>query len=158
MGHSGNICISLLNVPTKMILATVSLFYMTSLPKEKGSTSRMFIDRPSCRPSDICLSKEPASARLASNLTKIFAERGFDIFEKRDGPSTTDEGPDTFVDDDLVDEKGAAQKPMTVDELYAMRVEVMPHLLFVYFFGSYGTVSRPTIALLWGKCLKQRTS
>jgi len=104
----------------------------------------MFLNGLSYRSSDICESKEPASARLASNLTKIFEERGFDIFEKRDDPSSTDEGLDMFTDDGLVDEKDAAQKPMTVDELYAMRVEIMPHLLFVYFCRSCGTVSKPT--------------
>ena len=92
-----------------------------------------------CWLSDFCRSKEPPSARLASNLTKIFAERGFNIFEKRDDPSRADEGPDTLTDyDDMVDEKDAAQKPMTVDELCAMRMEIMPHLLLVYFSASLG--------------------
>jgi mediator of RNA polymerase II transcription subunit 17 len=120
-----------------MILAATSLFCTTSLLKEKGSTNRTLVRSATCQASDICQSKEPPSAKLASTLTKIFAERGFDIFEKRDDPSRTDEGPDTSPDD-MIDETDAAQKPMSVDELYAMRMEIMPHLLFVYSTAAMG--------------------
>jgi hypothetical protein len=64
-------------------------------------------------------------------LSKVFLERGLDVFEKQDETSKIELAPDT--DDEVVDEKDAAPKPMTVDELHAMRMEIMPHLLFVYF-------------------------
>lgn len=69
-------------------------------------------------------------------MSKIFLERGFDIFENRDG-SPTDEGPESPAGD-LIDEKDGVPKPLTVDELHAMRTEIMPHLLFVYFTAVVG--------------------
>ena len=68
-------------------------------------------------------------------MSKIFVERGLDIFENRDGPAATDEVLDSPADD-IVDEKDAVPKPVTVDELHAMRTEIMPHLLFVYFIAA----------------------
>lgn len=83
-------------------------------------------------------------------------ERGLDIFEKRDDPSKIDES-DTSIDDDTVGEKDAAPKPMTVDELYAMRMEIMPHLLSVSPALNMGFFFQNVLALLSVKCRKPKT-
>lgn len=79
--------------------------------------------------SDFIQSKKSSSSRLETNLRRIIIERGLDYFEKRENPSTTVEVPGTDEEKSPSDEVDDKPKPMTVEELYAMRMEIMPHLL-----------------------------
>jgi len=79
--------------------------------------------------SDFSQSKESSSSRLETNLRRIIIERGLDYFEKRENPNTTVEVLGTDGDKSPSNEVDDIPKPMTVEELNAMRMEIMPHLL-----------------------------
>lgn len=79
--------------------------------------------------------KETSAARLETNLRRIFQERGADFFEQRDG-STAEKNSQSPTDDATGEEKesgypASAAKPMTTEELYTMRSEIIPQLLYV---------------------------
>lgn len=79
--------------------------------------------------------KETSSARLDANLRRIFLERGADFFDRKEGlhsSSTRLEIKQSHsIDDDAPDESENTSKSMTVEELYAMRMELLPQLLCV---------------------------
>ncbi|KAF9534277.1 subunit 17 of mediator complex-domain-containing protein [Crepidotus variabilis] len=75
--------------------------------------------------------KQAPSARLETNLRRIFIERGSDFFEKRDDPTRTkdDNTKDPKdVEDIAENDPDVPPKPMTVEELFAMRMEIIPQL------------------------------
>lgn len=84
--------------------------------------------------------KETASAKLEDNLRRIFLERGTDFFERKEGP-----GPENTLQAAIGDIEGGVprepathapsgsnRKIMTVEELSAMRSEIIPQLLCVF--------------------------
>jgi mediator of RNA polymerase II transcription subunit 17 len=84
--------------------------------------------------------KETASAKLEDSLRRIFLERGTDFFERKDGP-----GPENTVQAAIGDIEGgiprdpathalsgSSRKIMTVEDLSAMRSEILPQLLCVF--------------------------
>ncbi|KAJ3513266.1 hypothetical protein NLJ89_g3043 [Agrocybe chaxingu] len=74
--------------------------------------------------------KETPSARLEHNLRRIFQERGSDFFERRGNFAKT-EGEQGFAGESIQSGPSAgapSSKIMTVEELYAMRMEIMPQL------------------------------
>jgi mediator of RNA polymerase II transcription subunit 17 len=84
--------------------------------------------------------KETASAKLEASLRRLFLERGADFFERKEGP-----GPENTVQAAMGDiergiprdpathtPSGTTRKIMTVEELYAMRSEILPQLLCVF--------------------------
>lgn len=75
-------------------------------------------------------SKEPASSRLSSTLQRIFDEHGVGVFERRNDPEWKEEFSEIPEENELEDEEDSAPKPMTVEELHAMRMEIMPQLLY----------------------------
>ncbi|KAF8165297.1 subunit 17 of mediator complex-domain-containing protein [Crassisporium funariophilum] len=81
--------------------------------------------------------KETSSAKLDSNLRRIFIERGADFFDRKEGlqsrPDTTNaEEPelDTSVvtDNEEPSDPERVSKAMTTEELYSMRMEILPQL------------------------------
>jgi len=83
-------------------------------------------------------SKVTPSQALSENLRRIFSERGTDFFERNsDGflerrvltsqkskdEEHSDDGSDTTDDDDQL-----TVKPMTTEELFKMKTEVLPSL------------------------------
>lgn len=68
---------------------------------------------------------------LAERLRRVFAERGLDFFERNNGSlaalAAAPVDPDTPPDDEPAQE--SAPGPMTPEELYKMRSEVLPQLL-----------------------------
>ena len=65
-------------------------------------------------------------------MRRIFVERGVDYFErKKDAPGPVAE-PDASMEEDASDDKDdetqGPRQPMTTEELYKMRVELLPHL------------------------------
>ena len=81
--------------------------------------------------------KETSSARLDTNLRRIFLERGADFFERKEGLQSSDTRSEIqhsqTIDDapDAPIEPESTSKSMTVEELYAMRMELLPQLLCV---------------------------
>ena len=79
-------------------------------------------------------SKETSSARLDTNIRRIFLERGADFFDRKEGlqsSSTRSEVKQSQTIDDAPDvpmESENKSKPMTVEELYVMRMELLPQL------------------------------
>ncbi|KAJ6485074.1 subunit 17 of mediator complex-domain-containing protein [Mycena vitilis] len=67
---------------------------------------------------------------LAERLRRVFAERGLDFFDRNNGSlaalAADPVDPDTPPDDEA--ETETAPGPMTPEELYKMRVEVLPQL------------------------------
>ena len=69
---------------------------------------------------------------MGTNFSRIFIERGPDFFEKED--RSVIERKDVFGKPDAEEEKTEKEgsgdvKPMTPEELYEMRMELMPNLL-----------------------------
>ena len=93
-------------------------------------------------------SKEPASSKLSSTLQRIFDEHGLGIFERRNDPEWKEELSEIPEENELEDEKDGAPKPMTVEELHAMRMEIMPQLLYAAVNLALGIFSQHTLALL----------
>lgn len=79
-------------------------------------------------------SKETSSARLDTNIRRIFLERGADFFDRKEGlqsSSTRSEIKQSQSIDDAPDvsmESEYTSKSMTVEELHAMRMELLPQL------------------------------
>jgi mediator of RNA polymerase II transcription subunit 17, fungi type len=77
----------------------------------------------SCLP---CSQEDPVS-KIGENLRRIFLERGVDFFERyHKGVETpkdeiTEEKPENDTDDMHI-------QPMSPDELFKMRVEIIPQL------------------------------
>lgn len=67
---------------------------------------------------------------LAERLRRVFAERGLDFFERNNGHiaalAATPDDQDDVEDTEIPPETAPA--PMTPDDLYKMRVEVLPQL------------------------------
>jgi len=93
-------------------------------------------------------SKEPASSKLSSTLQRIFDEHGLGIFERRNDPEWKEELSEIPEENELEDEKDGAPKPMTVEELHAMRMEIMPQLLYAAVNLALEIFSQHTLALL----------
>lgn len=85
--------------------------------------------------------KEIPATKLGDNLRRIFQERGTDFFEKNknllkeDRAESEDKQPKLEASD-AVENLQLAQaqdlpKVMTVEELFAMRSEILPQLLYV---------------------------
>ncbi|KDR83691.1 hypothetical protein GALMADRAFT_55752 [Galerina marginata CBS 339.88] len=79
--------------------------------------------------------RESASVKLETNLRRIFLERGADFFERRDGLLSDSKPQNTAGaeqvengEEDVAGDSDPVTKTMSVEELYAMRVEIMPHL------------------------------
>jgi mediator of RNA polymerase II transcription subunit 17, fungi type len=73
---------------------------------------------------------------LGDNLRRIFTERGADFFEQNP-PGFLETGvlrssepkeQSNEADEEDSDEESGESKPMTVDELFKMRMEIMPNL------------------------------
>ena len=79
-------------------------------------------------------SNETSSARLDTNIRRIFLERGADFFDRKEGlqsSSTRSEVKQSQSIDgatDLSMESENTSKSMSVEELYAMRMELLPQL------------------------------
>ena len=66
---------------------------------------------------------------LGERLRRIFIERGFDFFEKQKGALLAENPPaQAEVDDDSVQD-AAPTKIMSTEELFRMRMEILPQLL-----------------------------
>jgi len=75
-------------------------------------------------------SKETPSEKLGSNLRRIFIERGSDFFEQRDNPhKTNDQSKPVNEGETDTESDDPVPKTMTVEELYMMRMEILPQLL-----------------------------
>ncbi|KZT74377.1 hypothetical protein DAEQUDRAFT_761241 [Daedalea quercina L-15889] len=76
--------------------------------------------------------KEDATAKVGDNLRRIFVERGIDYFDRKKGASGTAAGLDASTEENVAeDNEDNLQGPrrhMTTEELYKMRVELLPHL------------------------------
>ena len=84
--------------------------------------------------------KETTSTKLQASLRRIFLERGADFFERKEGlgPESI-QAPIGAIDEGIphdsathVARSGSNPKLMTVEELYAMRSEILPQLLCVF--------------------------
>jgi hypothetical protein len=83
------------------------------------------------------LRKESSSARLDTNLRRIFLERGADFFDRKEGLQSSSTRLEIKQSQGIDDASVASiesentSKSMTVEELYAMRMELLPQLLCV---------------------------
>lgn len=83
--------------------------------------------------------RESTSQKLGHDFSRIFAERGADFFEKVKTHGLNDDTGSSSGQSDQVDEsskqidseKQAAVHPMTPEELFQMRVEMLPQLQYV---------------------------
>jgi len=71
-------------------------------------------------------------------LQRIFDEQGLGIFERRNDPEWKNEFPEIPEENEVEDEKGSAPKPMTVEELHDMRMEIIPQLLYAVLSPALG--------------------
>lgn len=85
---------------------------------------------------------------MGENLRRIFIERGVDFFERQDAlrvtgdlaiPQALDTN-DEKIDLDNRDEV-VSKAIMTPEELFKMRMEIMPHLLYVVLHATTSQVS-----------------
>jgi mediator of RNA polymerase II transcription subunit 17, fungi type len=85
---------------------------------------------------------------LGENLRRIFIERGVDFFERQDtlratGDLSIPQALDTK--DDKVEsdqqEEGVSKAHMNPEELFKMRMEIMPQLLYVIIQAATSEVS-----------------
>ncbi|KAK7054802.1 hypothetical protein VNI00_003265 [Paramarasmius palmivorus] len=84
--------------------------------------------------------KESRAKTLGDNLRRIFTERGADFFEQNPpgfletGVLRSSEPKEQAneADEDDSDEESGESKPMTVDELFKMRMEIIPHLYIAH--------------------------
>jgi len=84
--------------------------------------------------------KETTSTKLQASLRRIFVERGTDFFERKEGPGPENiQAPMGDIDEGIPRDpathavpSGSNPKLMTVEELYAMRSEILPQLLCVF--------------------------
>jgi mediator of RNA polymerase II transcription subunit 17 len=85
--------------------------------------------------------KEIPATRLGENLRRIFQERGTDFFKKNKNPVQREfaesedkqlhlEASNTAENEQSVETKNLPEV-MTVEELFAMRSEILPQLLYV---------------------------
>ena len=76
--------------------------------------------------------KEDTTAKVGENLRRIFVERGVDYFDrKKDAPDTAAKSGAAMEEElaeDKEDDLDGPRRPMTTEELYKMRVELLPHL------------------------------
>jgi mediator of RNA polymerase II transcription subunit 17 len=85
---------------------------------------------------------------LGENLRRIFFERGIDFFERQDAlrtigdlsiPQALDTKDDKVEPDQQ--EEGVSKAHMNPEELYKMRMEIMPQLLYVILQAATSEVS-----------------
>jgi mediator of RNA polymerase II transcription subunit 17 len=82
---------------------------------------RYFLDAPA--------SVQTPSAKLADHLRRIFRERGTDFFQKKSSERAQPDSAESTSDDEPSNEgKGRDAKPMTTDELFKLRAEILPKL------------------------------
>ncbi len=80
-------------------------------------------------------SKETSSARLATNLRRVFQERGIDFFDRDEnaGFGKIENAADAIVRGSAVEgispSEDLVPKAMTMEELYSMKSEILPQLL-----------------------------
>ncbi|CCM01597.1 uncharacterized protein FIBRA_03657 [Fibroporia radiculosa] len=78
--------------------------------------------------------KEDAAAQVGENLRRIFLERGLDFFDKRKHERDMIMEPDVHVEDEgegnfhEKEEPEGLKQPMTPEELFKMRMEILPQL------------------------------
>ncbi|RDB22683.1 Mediator of RNA polymerase II transcription subunit 17 [Hypsizygus marmoreus] len=77
--------------------------------------------------------KESSTKILGENLRRIFTERGVDFFDRVEGGSQTQESSLAIEDEDKSrtpepSDESAATQSMTVEELFKMRMEILPQL------------------------------
>ncbi len=68
-------------------------------------------------------SPEDPTSKVGENLRRIFIERGHDFFDKQHRGAELDEG-----EDEPQKEATDRVQPMTPEQLFKMRVEVLPQL------------------------------
>lgn len=80
-------------------------------------------------------SKETSSARLAINLRRVFQERGTDFFDRDEnaGFGKSENVADAVHQGSSVEDTSPSEdsvpKVMTMEELYNMKLEILPQLL-----------------------------
>lgn len=80
--------------------------------------------------------KENPSARLGTNLQRIFLERGLDFFDKISGGNFISNDSQTGLsdaggdqeEDKIAEEEEEDSKSMTYKDLHEMREEILKHL------------------------------
>ncbi|EDR12871.1 uncharacterized protein LACBIDRAFT_311839 [Laccaria bicolor S238N-H82] len=73
--------------------------------------------------------KETSSARLKDHLHRIFVERGLDFFELTNAQVADKEPKGTAnLENGPLERKEYSLQPMNTEELYAMRMEILPQL------------------------------
>ena len=84
----------------------------------------------------VVVSKQNSTSVLGEKLRRIFIERGFDFFEKRKGNSLEDRAwvsgeseKVTDTSDPAKSDENPSMKTMTTEELFNMRMEILPQLL-----------------------------
>ncbi len=74
-------------------------------------------------------SRKDLSADIGERLRRIFVERGHDFFDKRVDPKRdVYEPPSQDAEDVVPKEAHEVVQPMTPEELFRMRMELMPQL------------------------------
>jgi mediator of RNA polymerase II transcription subunit 17 len=101
-------------------------------------------------------SKETSTTKLEANLRRIFLERGSDFFEKNESAHLGRYGPSGVVvhedsaEEPSPEEPDSIPKSMTMEELYKMKSEILPQLLYVslkQLIPSYQKVNFVSVAL-----------
>ncbi|KAI0089208.1 subunit 17 of mediator complex-domain-containing protein [Irpex rosettiformis] len=86
--------------------------------------------------------REDPTTKIGKNLTRIFQEKGHDFFDKYSLGSQSDAEE---VDEDKQKEQDDNVQPMTPEELFRMRIEILPQLHIA--FGEM-TQARDLLALM----------
>ena len=128
---------SRLNGLIKTTLVILYPFSMILLQKDSQYTNRMhpFVWVISAIKIDSLPSKETSSARLATNLRRVFQERGIDFFDRDEkaGFGKIENAADAIIQGSSVEGASSSEelvpKAMTMEELYNMKSEILPQLL-----------------------------
>ena len=119
-----------------------NLFWMLLILRQTASTflNRASLDDFSCFAFHPPYRRESIIQKLGDNFSRIFTERGVDFFEKlkSHGISDIDESADEDSDKDNSFAKHnqsdkLLEHPMTQEELFQMRKEMLPQLQYVVF-------------------------
>lgn len=85
--------------------------------------------------SHICISQESPGAKLGDNLKRIFLERGYDFFEQDDEERMANKDATKEKVKEVKDAMKSGEdthasdiKPMSLEELNNMRMELLPQL------------------------------
>lgn len=119
-------------------MAITSQFCSTLLLKESIFTNRGSSKACACSYHSSLYRQEIPSQVLGENLRRIFVERGIDFFDKNNGQLLeqgilrTDAVEDVVPDPDATATEGQEEPSsaiMTTEELFKMRMEILPQLL-----------------------------